>query len=82
MHVTLAAQDQTWRISVADNGIGIAEDDLEGVFGMFRTLTQGSGDGLGLAIVRRLIDNLGGEVRCQSALGHGTAFLVDLPREP
>jgi two-component system OmpR family sensor kinase len=67
---------------VADTGIGIAEEDLEGIFQRF---TQGArtgatpGRGLGLAIVSRIAKAHGGTVRVESELGEGSVFTLDLP---
>jgi PAS domain S-box-containing protein len=74
------------RISVIDTGPGIAPDFLPYVFERFRqaddTSTRNHGGlGLGLAIVRHLVEMHGGSVRAESAgLGHGAAFVVELPR--
>jgi len=69
--------------TVTDNGIGVAPDHLEKVFELFHRLNtkQGSeGQGLGLTIVRRILDRLGGTVRIDSVSGAGTTVYVRLPR--
>jgi signal transduction histidine kinase len=77
------ADVQIW---VADTGRGIAADDLPRVFEPFwqvdTTLTRtDSGLGLGLAIVRSLVEAHGGTVRAESGgLGCGARFIVELPR--
>ncbi|SKA97918.1 PAS domain S-box-containing protein [Paucidesulfovibrio gracilis DSM 16080] len=69
---------------VQDTGIGIPDDRIEDMFGAF-TQVDGSyarrfqGTGLGLGIVRRLVQLLGGGVTVDSELGQGTAFYVNLP---
>ncbi|MBX6389185.1 MAG: ATP-binding protein [Frankia sp.] len=71
-------------ISVADEGIGIAEKDLERVFERFyradpaRSRETG-GTGLGLAIVKHIVTNHGGSVRVWSAEGRGSTFTLQLP---
>ena len=70
------------RFTVADTGIGIAPEDLPHVFAPFRTGSRGTtGTGLGLYIVRRFCDALGGTIGITSTVGSGTRFTVDLPLE-
>jgi two-component system sensor histidine kinase BaeS len=74
------------RIAVEDTGEGIAPEDLPAVFDRFwkgdrsRSHASGAGSGLGLAIVRQLVRAHGGEVEVVSALGQGTIFTIELPR--
>ncbi|MFK8251917.1 sensor histidine kinase [Ancylobacter terrae] len=70
-------------IDIADNGRGIAEQDHERVFELFRRSgTQNTaGEGIGLAYVRTLVRRLGGDVKVSSRFGQGTTFTVDLPRD-
>jgi len=88
--VTAGIVDQDrFYVSVADTGVGIAEEDLQVIFEKFRqsrTVLQGdgltreySGTGLGLSIVRELCKLLGGEIRLSSQLGRGSVFQVVLP---
>jgi len=71
-------------LTVADTGIGIPEDKLDTVFGMFQQGDNSSsrgygGVGLGLYIVRNFTELLGGKVSVWSELGKGTCFTVNLP---
>jgi two-component system, NtrC family, sensor histidine kinase PilS len=64
-------------LEVQDDGVGIAPEDLDGIFQPFHsTFTQGSG--LGLAIVHRIVSDYGGEIQVSSALGKGTTVTVRL----
>lgn len=63
---------------VQDSGRGIEAERLSTIFGRF-TDTSGTGTGLGLALVRRLVETLGGQVSVESRLGQGTTFSFTLP---
>lgn len=74
-------------VSVADNGQGIPADQLAYIFDRFRqTRTRATagekGSGLGLTIVRQLVELHGGTVTVQSQLQQGTTFVVSLPIQP
>jgi signal transduction histidine kinase len=71
------------RIDVKDNGRGIAANDLERVFELFRRAGEQDqrGEGIGLAHVRSLIRNLGGDITVQSELGKGSTFVLTLPSD-
>jgi signal transduction histidine kinase len=72
-------------IVVKDNGPGFSPEDLPKLFGRFSRLsarpTGGeSSHGLGLSIVKRLVDAMGGQILCQSELGKGAIFTVVVPK--
>jgi len=71
--------DKGLQIVVSDNGIGIPEENLEHVFQMFRRLDERSGDGLGLALVKKQLDRLGGSIAVNSTVGKGTEFTITMP---
>lgn len=74
-----------WVIGVQDNGIGIPEQDRPRLFRRFErgTNTGGiSGTGLGLHIVKEIVQGHGGTVRFESEVGRGTTFLLHLPKVP
>lgn len=78
------AQDSQVRYEVQDNGPGIAPEDQGRIFEMFTRL-QGSrveGIGLGLSIVKRIIEKLGGKVGVESKLGEDSTFWFALPAAP
>lgn len=70
-------------IDISDNGRGIAPEDHERVFELFRRSgTQDkSGEGIGLAHVRSLVRNMGGDIKVKSELGKGTTFMIRLPHD-
>lgn len=70
--------DDAIHIGVRDTGCGISEADMTRLFEPFQTLRAG-GVGLGLATVRRIVEDHGGRVSMRSALGVGTRVLVTLP---
>ncbi len=69
------------RLWVEDNGIGIDSAHHERVFGIFQRLHQNEdypGTGIGLAIVRKSVERMGGRVGVESASGHGSKFWIEL----
>ena len=70
--------EQAIRFSVSDTGRGIEPERLSTIFGRF---TSGSteGTGLGLALVRRLVESQGGHISVESRVGAGTTFIFTLP---
>jgi signal transduction histidine kinase len=69
------------RIVVADTGPGMTQTELDRAFDDFYT-TKAGGTGLGLSIVRRLILDLNGSLRVETAPGVGTRVVVELPGTP
>lgn len=68
---------------IRDNGIGIAPEFNETIFGLFNKLnSQTDGTGIGLALVKRIIEFHGGRIWVESELGVGTTFLFTLPTQP
>jgi signal transduction histidine kinase len=80
--ITVARVDGTAQLTVEDRGIGIPPAQLARVFERFERAVSTrnyGGFGLGLFIVRRIVEALGGAVHVDSALGVGSRFTVDLP---
>lgn len=80
IHVSAECCDGEWIFSVEDNGVGIAPQHIEAVFGLFTRLqTESSGTGLGLAIARRIVERHGGRIWAESMVGKGSTFRFALP---
>jgi signal transduction histidine kinase len=79
----MASRDgEAWRFCVDDNGIGIEEQYLERVFGLFQRLHDRGryeGSGIGLAISKRIVDRHGGRMWIRSTPGTGSQFFFTLP---
>jgi CheY-like chemotaxis protein len=74
----------TVALEVRDTGVGIAPQQLKGIFDSFQQVETGlsrshGGLGLGLAVVQKLVELLNGTIHVESELGRGTAFFVQLP---
>ena len=67
-------------VSIKDNGPGIDSESLNRIFDpFFTTKDPGKGTGLGLSLSYRIIEQAGGELRCESKVGQGCEFLISLP---
>ena len=75
---TSRGQDGSARITIADRGIGIAEEDQERIFNLYYTTKKG-GTGIGLAQAFRAVQLHGGVIRFDSQVGVGTTFEIILP---
>jgi light-regulated signal transduction histidine kinase (bacteriophytochrome) len=82
IHVSAERQGERWLFSVKDNGIGIAPQYKEQVFGIFKRLhsaAQYPGTGMGLAICERIVERTGGRIWLESEAGSGSTFFFTLP---
>jgi signal transduction histidine kinase len=85
--VDVSAEDRgnVTRVRFHDHGIGIAPEHQERIFRVFERLhgmEQFPGTGIGLAVVRRGVERMGGRVGVESALGTGSTFWIELPKDP
>lgn len=84
--VRLTDFPDTFRMDVIDTGIGMAKEHQTRIFERFYRVDKGrsrgsGGTGLGLAIVKNIAEAHGGKVSVASELGHGSTFMVDMPKE-
>lgn len=82
IQIACLEEDGQWRFSVADNGPGIEERHFERIFELFQTLAprdRVESTGVGLALVKKIVELYRGRVWVESRMGHGTAFLFSLP---
>lgn len=82
--VTAIDQGDSILISVKDNGIGIPKAKLDVIFDRFQQIDkslarENEGSGVGLSLVKLLVENMGGKITVQSEYGVGTEFLIELP---
>lgn len=87
VHVALGGSDGQVHMEVRDEGPGLTEEDRERLFQKFAKLSaRPSGGeystGLGLFIVKKLVETMHGEIRCESVPGEGARFIVNLPAAP
>lgn len=76
--------DESLEITISDNGIGMRRDDLKKIFDKFYRVPTGNrhdvkGFGLGLAYVKKMVSELGGQISVESELNVGTKFIIILP---
>ncbi len=82
VHVSALRTDGSWEFAVSDNGIGIEAEYFDRIFVIFQRLHTKEaypGTGIGLAIVKRIVDRHGGKVRVESVPGEGSTFFFTLP---
>jgi signal transduction histidine kinase len=81
VEVNLFADGERATVEVVDNGVGIAPEDRDKIFLPFFT-TKPSGTGLGMSIVKKIVDLHGGDIVVDSAPGRGTRVRISLPEVP
>lgn len=84
IHIILRSIDEGVEVEVLDSGIGISEEELPRIFDRFYKVDKarsvgGGGSGLGLSLVKKIVEMHGGKVTVRSQPGEGTGFKVSLP---
>lgn len=82
----LKSSNEAVRVEIQDEGQGISPEDMKKMFGKFQRLSaQPTGGehstGLGLSIVKKMVEAMNGKVWCESELGKGAMFIVELPKD-
>jgi PAS domain S-box-containing protein len=75
--------EKNWTFKISDNGIGIENEYLDKIFVIFQRLhnkKEYGGNGMGLAIVKKLVENLNGKITVESEINEGTTFYLTLPK--
>jgi signal transduction histidine kinase len=83
IHAELLQGASVLRLEIADTGVGISPDEVARLFEPFyrspATAAMAEGSGLGLAVVRSLVDLMGGTIRFNSCVGQGTSVVLEVP---
>jgi signal transduction histidine kinase len=82
IHISVEKRETEWMFSVADNGIGISAEHAESVFIIFNRLhtrAEYPGNGMGLAICKKIVEQHGGKIQAMPHEGGGTVFTFTLP---
>lgn len=85
VQISVQDQGQFYEFTVADNGPGIAPRYHDKVFGIFQTLEardKVENSGIGLALVKKIVENKGGTIRLESQTGQGVTFRFTWPKQP
>lgn len=81
INISAHQTDNSWHISVSDNGTGIDPKHQDTIFKHFKradTNSEYEGTGMGLAIVKKIVENFEGEIKMESEPGKGTEFIISI----
>ncbi|MFZ6002154.1 MAG: sensor histidine kinase, partial [Bacteroidota bacterium] len=86
VEVEISSSDSQVRVVVKDQGPGLTAEDQALLFKKFQRLSTHPTDGekstgLGLSIVKKYVELMGGRVWCESEQGHGASFIVEIPKK-
>jgi signal transduction histidine kinase len=82
--ISYVEEDGFWKFSIADNGPGIEEKHFERIFRMFQTLKprdKFESTGIGLTVVKKIVESYGGRIWVESKLGEGSVFYFTFPKQ-
>jgi light-regulated signal transduction histidine kinase (bacteriophytochrome)/CheY-like chemotaxis protein len=83
VEILVVDEDTLWRFSVIDDGPGIAPENQQKIFGIFQTLVgrdDMKGMGIGLAVIKKIVESRGGTVAVESTIGQGSTFSFTWPK--
>lgn len=83
IRIACVVEGRQWKFSIADNGPGIDQQHFEKIFQLFQTLAprdRVESTGVGLALVKKIVEMYGGRVWLESTVGRGSTFFFTLPR--
>lgn len=83
IRIACGAEGRQWKFSIADNGPGIDQQHFEKIFQLFQTLAprdRVESTGVGLALVKKIVEMYGGHIWLESTVGRGSTFFFTLPR--